>query len=151
MKTTILVVCLGNICRSPLAEGVLKSKLSPIKFRVDSAGTAGFHIGKSPDYRSIKIAAKHGIDISLQKARAFKVEDFNIFDRIYVMDRNNLENIKLLAETQEEKNKVCLILENEEVPDPYYGDENDFKKVFGLLNNACNKIKSDLISSFHAP
>ena len=67
------------------------------------------------------------------------------------MDRNNLENIKLLAETQEEKNKVCLIIENEEVPDPYYGDENDFKKVFDLLNNACNKIKSDLISSFRAP
>jgi protein-tyrosine phosphatase len=145
------MVCLGNICRSPLAEGILRSKLSPIQFRIDSAGTAGFHIGKSPDYRSIKIAAKHEIDISLHKARAFKVEDFNIFDRIYVMDRNNLENIKLLAETQEEKNKMCLILENEEVSDPFYGDESDFKIVFDLLNNACNKIKSDLISSFHVP
>jgi protein-tyrosine phosphatase len=145
------MVCLGNICLSPLAEGILRSKLSPIQFRIDSAGTAGFHIGKSPDYRSIKIAAKHGIDISLHKARAFKVEDFNIFDRIYVMDRNNLENIKLLAETQEEKNKMCLILENEEVSDPFYGDESDFKIVFDLLNNACNKIKSDLISSFHVP
>ena len=134
------MVCLGNICRSPLAEGVLKSKLSPIKFRIDSAGTSGFHIGESPDYRSIKIAAKHGIDISLQKSRAFKVEDFNIFDRIYVMDRNNLKNIKLLAETQEEKNKVCLILENEEVPDPYYGGGNGFEIVYNMLDKACDKI-----------
>ena len=145
------MVCLGNICRSPLAEGILKSKLPSSHFHVDSAGTAGFHIGKSPDHRSIKVAANHGIDISHQQARAFQTVDFNRFDRIYVMDRNNLENIKLLAETQEEKNKVCLILEIEEVPEPYYGDENDFKKVFDLLNNACNKIKSDLISSFRAP
>jgi protein-tyrosine phosphatase len=89
------MVCLGNICRSPLAEGVLKSKLSSTHFHIDSAATASFHIGKSPDHRSIKVAADHGIDISLQKARVFKLEDFNLFDKIYVMDRNNLKIIKI--------------------------------------------------------
>jgi protein-tyrosine phosphatase len=140
------MVCLGNICRSPLAEGVLKSKLSSNYFHIDSAATASFHIGKSPDYRSIKIAADHGIDISLQKARAFRIEDFNLFDKIYVMDRNNLKTIKQLAETPEQKFKVSLILKNEDVPDPYYGDESDFKIVFELLNEACEKIKFDLIN-----
>jgi protein-tyrosine phosphatase len=140
------MVCLGNICRSPLAEGVLKSKLSSKYFHIDSAATASFHIGKSPDYRSIKIAADHGIDISLQKARAFRLEDFNLFDKIYVMDRNNLKTIKQLAETPEQKVKVSLILKNKDVPDPYYGDESDFKIVFELLNEACEKIKFDLIN-----
>jgi|TARA_X000000950_G_scaffold229299_1_gene277092 protein-tyrosine phosphatase len=140
------MVCLGNICRSPLAEGVLKSKLSSNHFRIDSAATASFHIGKSPDYRSIKIAADHGIDISLQKARVFKLEDFNLFDRIYVMDRNNLKIIKQLSETPEQRDKVSLILENEDLQDPYYGDESNFKIVFELLNEACEKIKFDLIN-----
>ena len=140
------MVCLGNICRSPLAEGVLKSKLSSTHFHIDSAATASFHIGKSPDHRSIKVAADHGIDISNQKARAFKLEDFNLFDKIYVMDSNNLKIIKQLAETLEQSNKVSLILENEDVPDPYYGDESDFKIVFELLNEACEKIKFDLIN-----
>ena len=84
------MVCLGNICRSPLAEGVLKSKLSSNHFHIDSAAIASFHIGKSPDYRSIKVAADQGIDISLQKARAFKLEDYNLFDKIYVMDKGNV-------------------------------------------------------------
>tara|TARA_A100001015_G_scaffold23584_1_gene26625 strand:+ start:248 stop:670 length:423 start_codon:yes stop_codon:yes gene_type:complete len=140
------MVCLGNICRSPLAEGVLKSKLSSNHFRIDSAATASFHIGKSPDHRSIKIAADHGIDISLQKARVFKLEDFNLFDRIYVMDRNNLKIIKQLSETPEQRDKVSLILENEDLQDPYYGDESNFKIVFELLNEACEKIKFDLIN-----
>ncbi len=140
------MVCLGNICRSPLAEGVLKSKLSSNHFRIDSAATASFHIGKPPDYRSIKIAADHGIDISLQKARVFKLEDFNLFDKIYVMDRNNLKIIKQLAETPEQRDKVSLILENEDLQDPYYGDESNFKIVFELLNEACEKIKFDLIN-----
>ena len=146
METNILMVCLGNICRSPLAEGVLKSKLSSTHFHIDSAATASFHIGKSPDHRSIKVAADHRIDISHQKARAFKLEDFNLFDKIYVMDRNNLKIIKQLAETPEQRDKVSLILENEEVPDPYYGDESNFKIVFELLNEACEKIKFDLIN-----
>ena len=140
------MVCLGNICRSPLAEGVLKSKLSSTHFRIDSAGTESFHIGKSPDCRSIKVAANHGIDISLQKARPFQLEDFSLFDKIYVMDRNNLKIIKQLAETSEQRDKVSLILKNEEVPDPYYGDESDFEMVFGLLDNACDKIRFDLIN-----
>ena len=139
------MICLGNICRSPLAEGVLKNKLSSTHFRIDSAGTESFHIGKPPDYRSIKIAANHGIDISLKKARQFQLEDFYLFDKIYVMDRNNLRIIEQLAETSEQRDKVSLILKNEEVPDPYYGDESDFEMVFGLLDNACDKIRFDLI------
>ena len=95
------MICLGNICRSPLAEGVLKSKLSSTHFHIDSAATASFHIGKSPDHRIIKVAADQGIDISLQKARSFKLEDFKLFDKIYVMDRNNLKTIIQLAETPE--------------------------------------------------
>ena len=124
------MVCLGNICRSPLAEGLLKSKLSSNHFNIDSAATASFHIGKSPDYRSIKVAADQGIDISLQKARAFQLEDFNFFDKIYVMDRNNLKTIKQIAETEDQRDKVNLIRENEEVPDSYYGYELDPKMVF---------------------
>lgn len=146
VETSILMVCLGNICRSPLAEGILKSKLPSSHFHVDSAGTAGFHIGKSPDHRSIKVAANHGIDISHQQARAFQTVDFNRFDRIYVMDRNNLKNVISLAQTAKDRERVSLILENEEVPDPYYGEESDFEMVFDLLNNACEKIKSDLIN-----
>ena len=95
------MACHGNIRRSPLAEGLLKNKLYSTHFHIDSSATASFHIGKSPDHRSIKVAADQGIDISLQKARSFKVEDFNLFDKIYVMDRNNLKVVKQLAETPE--------------------------------------------------
>lgn len=86
MATKILMVCLGNICRSPLAEGILRSKLPKDKFLVDSAGTGGWHAGELPDNRSMKIASKYGIDISHQRARQFQVQDFHTFDYIYVMD-----------------------------------------------------------------
>ena len=140
------MVCLGNISRSPLAEGVFKSKSFSTHFHIDSVATANFHIMKSPDHGSIIVTADHGIDIILQKARSFKLEDFKLFDKIYVMDRNNLKTIIQLAETAEQFNKVSLILGNEDVPDPYYGDENDFKIVFELLSKACEKIKFDLIN-----
>lgn len=143
------MVCLGNICRSPLAEGILKSKVSENIF-VDSAGTAAWHSGNLPDNRSIAIAKKNGIDLTNQKARQFLIEDFDQFDQIYVMDRSNYVTVCRLAPNEEALNKVELILneskpgKNLEVPDPYYGGENGFEDVFNMLNEACNNIKNKI-------
>lgn len=150
MRTKVLMVCLGNICRSPLAEGILKSKLGKEAIQVDSAGTASYHIGKKPDNRSIFIAKKYGIDISQQRCRQFTAKDFDEFDRIYAMDRSNYENIITLAETENEIAKVNLLLHksniaNKEVPDPYYGGEDGFEEVFHLIDAACNLIALDII------
>jgi protein-tyrosine phosphatase len=140
----VLMVCLGNICRSPLAEGILKSKSKNII--VDSAGTAGYHIGNKPDIRSIEIARKYNLDISDQRARQFNTNDFNIYDKIYAMDNDNYSRIISLAENQKEIDKVDLILNEsypnqyKSVPDPYYGGEKGFENIFHLLNNACEKI-----------
>lgn len=138
------MVCLGNICRSPLAEGILKSKLPLDRFRIDSAGTAAYHIGNSPDIRSIAVAAENGIDISHQKARKFLQDDFDRFDKIFVMDRSNLDNIMQMALTPDDLNKVALLLGEEEVPDPYYENENGFKKVFDLIDRACDQLSEEL-------
>ena len=134
------MVCLGNICRSPLAEGILRSKLPPEQYHIDSAGTASYHIGSAPDPRSIEVAAKNNIDIAWQKARAFTKEDFQVFDKIFVMDQNNYDDVIGLSSSVAEKYKVQLILANSEVPDPYHGDATNFKMVFNLLDEACNKI-----------
>ena len=140
------MVCLGNICRSPLAEGILKSKSKNVY--VDSAGTAGYHIGKKPDSRSIEIGLKHSIDISDQRARQFNSNDFSEFDKIYVMDNDNYTKIISLAKNQEEIDKVDLILneiypnEYMSVPDPYYGGDQGFINIFNLLDKACKKIAS---------
>ena len=138
------MVCLGNICRSPLAEGILKNKLPLDRFKVDSAGTAGFHIGRSPDHRSIEVAAQNGIDISRQKARKFTPNDFKEFNKIYVMDHANLANVLQMASTPEDRNKVALLLETDEVPDPYYENEEGFKTVFRLIDQACNCLTNKL-------
>ena len=148
--TKILVVCLGNICRSPLAHGILQSKLSSDKFIVDSAGTGAYHIGNSPDYRSIAVAKKNGIDISMQQARQFKVSDFDEFDIIYAMDSSNYKNILSLAQSESDKEKVKLILNenpdltNKNVPDPYHGDTSDFEYVFKILDETCFLIADKL-------
>ena len=149
MKTKILMVCLGNICRSPLAEGILKSKLNLNSFFIDSAGTGGYHIGNPPDPRSIAVAKKYEIDISEQKCRQFTDEDFTIFDTIYVMDLNNYTNVIKLAKSQSHKDKVKLLLseinsEIKQVPDPYY-DDNGFENVFHLIDKACSVIANKLI------
>jgi len=146
----VLMVCLGNICRSPLAEGILKSKVNADEVFVDSAGTAAYHIGKGPDHRSIKVGEEHGIDISMQKARQFNVTDFRVFDYIYVMDQANFDNVVSLATTEKERKKVKLILNeispemNSEVPDPYYGGEDGFKNVYDMLDLACDTINKKL-------
>ena len=139
------MVCLGNICRSPLAEGILKSKVDPELVFVDSAGTAGYHIGSSPDPRSIAVASKYNIDITDQRCRIFTRTDFHQFDLIYAMDRSNYSDIMSLAEEPEHFQKVRLLLEevelsHKEVPDPYYGGEKGFELVFDLIEQACNSI-----------
>ncbi|CAA0151186.1 low molecular weight protein-tyrosine-phosphatase [Tenacibaculum maritimum] len=146
----ILMVCLGNICRSPLAEGILKSKVDSKKVFVDSAGTAAYHEGEQPDKRSILIARENGIDITNQRARKFEYSDFLDFDLIYAMDESNYQNILSLAKNKEDREKVKLILkevavsENNNVPDPYYGGDKGFKIVYQMLNEACDSIVSKL-------
>ena len=151
MPIKILMVCLGNICRSPLAEGILASKLPKDKFVVDSAGTGSWHIGHSPDKRSIAVAQKNGLSISNQRGRQFKNSDFDEFDYIYVMDNSNYRDVIHLAKTSEHKDKVNLILnelfpdENVDVPDPYYGVANGFDNVYQMLNEVTDIIAKKLI------
>ena len=145
--TRVLMVCLGNSCRSPLAEGIFKSKVDPENFFVDSAGTGSYHVGELPDPRSIEIARHHQIDITDQRARQFKVQDFDEFDMILVMDQSNYYNVMRLARNEDDKSKVSLILDvlnqsTNEVPDPYYGGANGFKLVFDMLDQACEEILS---------
>ncbi len=140
------MVCLGNICRSPLAEGILKSKTKHLNIIVDSAGTAGYHLGNPPDTRSIEIAEKYGIDLTKQRARQFTINDFDEFDKIYAMDTNNYANIIALARNENDRNKVDVILNEvnpksfQSVPDPYYGGDNGFQNVYNMLDEACDKI-----------
>ena len=131
----ILFVCLGNICRSPLAEGImlnLKNRYR-LNLHIDSAGTANYHVGEAPDKRTIANAKKNGIDLSALRARQFTVSDFDEFDVIYVMDKTNLKNVLALAKNETHRQKVVLFLEavNKtdvvEVPDPYYGTEKNFE------------------------
>ena len=151
MPVKILMVCLGNICRSPLAEGILASKLPKDNFIVDSAGTGSWHIGHSPDKRSIAIAQLNGLCIDNQKGRQFKTSDFDKFDYIYVMDNSNYGNVINLAKTEEHKNKVHLILnelfpgENVDVPDPYFGMTNGFETVYQMLDEVTDIIAKKLI------
>lgn len=152
MQTKILMVCLGNICRSPLAEGILQSKLNNQTHKVDSCGTSNYHIGGKPDIRSIEVAKKHNLDISHQKAAQFKKSFFDHYDHIYVMDNSNYNDIIALTQSPDQIAKVKLILDeiypnqNLDVPDPYYGGDQGFEEVYLMLNNACEKIASRLLS-----
>ena len=152
MSVKVLMVCLGNICRSPLAEGLLASKLPKDIFFVDSAGTGGYHIGREPDHRSIATAKKNGLDISHQKARKFTSADFENFDYIFVMDNSNYDDVTFLAKTDEQKQKVSLVLDelfpgdNVDVPDPFYGLQNGFDMVYEMLDEATDLLAKKLIS-----
>ena len=139
-KGNVLMVCLGNICRSPLAHGIFEQLSKEFSITVDSAGTASYHIGSSPDPRSIKTAMKHGIDISNQRARQFTKTDFDAFDHIFVMDRQNLRDVLKLSQSEVERNKVKLLLTNEEVEDPYYGGDEGFEIVFNKIEKASKDI-----------
>jgi len=142
------MVCLGNICRSPIAEGILRYKANEygLSIETDSAGTSNYHIGNPPDPRMILTASKNGIDISDLRARQFVAADFDRFNLIYAMDESNYENILNLAKSEEDRKKVMLILNevhpnsNNEVPDPYFGGDQGFQHVIDLLNVAVDKL-----------
>ena len=144
----VLMVCLGNICRSPIAEGVLrhKSEQQGLNIEVDSAGTAAYHVGEQPDSRMQLTAQNHGIDISGQRARQFSFDDFDRFDVIYAMDGSNYQNIISLAENDEDRDKVKLLLNEYKpgadmsVPDPWHGGSEGFERVFQLVDAACDNI-----------
>jgi protein-tyrosine phosphatase len=150
--TRILMVCLGNICRSPMADGLLRRKVKEenLNVFVDSAGTANYHVGKRPDKRMCDTAKQNLTSIDELRARQFTVEDFNSFDKIYAMDEENYKNILRLAKTQSDTQKVELILnelypnENRGVPDPYYGTEADFQEVYTLLDHATDVVISKI-------
>lgn len=143
------MVCLGNICRSPLAEGIMKTKV-PESFIVDSAGTISMHEGEHPDKRAIKTAANHGVDISKQRSRPITRTDFETFDKIYCMDIDVYADVVSKAKNEDERQKISLFLEaagdhkNAEIPDPYWGDMKDFENVFQLLDKGCNAIKEQI-------
>ena len=144
------MVCLGNIYRSPLAEGILKSKLPENIFFVDSAGTANYHIGRQPDHRSIETAKKYGVDITNQRGRQFVVSDFDDFDYIYAMDSTNFNDIISLSRNINDASKIKLILDEladvdtADVPDPYYGVSQGFENVYRILDSACNIIANKI-------
>lgn len=142
----VLMVCLGNICRSPMAEGVFRNKAQEkeIELVVDSCGTADYHVDEHPDPRSVKKSSEHGIDISNLIGRQFSYDDFNRFDIILTMDRDNYRNVMALARSEEDKAKVKMTLNytypqsNMDVPDPWYGGEQGFEDVFQLLDQAAD-------------
>ena len=146
----ILIICLGNICRSPLAEGILKHKANKagLNWTVDSAGTNGFNAGCPPHKFSQKVAKINGIDICDQQCRHFRPDDMDNFDKIYVMDEENYFDVKRIAKEKWNEKKVDFLLnevypgQNREVPDPWFGGEDGFHKVFELLERACEAIIS---------
>lgn len=144
----ILMVCLGNICRSPLAEGILQDKAwkAGLDWKVESAGTGGYHIGEAPHRLSQKVAKQNGIDISQQCCRQFVKEDMLDFDKIYVMDDNNYAEVKRISKNLWDEKKVDFLMnglhpgKNENVPDPWYGNEDGYHKVYKMISEACDNI-----------
>jgi protein-tyrosine phosphatase len=148
----ILMVCLGNICRSPMAEGIMREKLkeSQIKGMVDSCGTASYHVGDDPDRRAQSCLMNHNIDIHSLRGRQFDISDFDKFDYIFTMDENNYRDIKSLCRSERDEAKVSMIMnevypnQNKAVPDPYYGGIEGFEYTYELLDLACEKIAKRL-------
>ena len=145
---SILFVCLGNICRSPMAEGILchKAEKGGLKLKIDSAGTESFHVGENPDRRAITIAKEHGIDISKLVARQINQDDFVTFDLILVADTQVYNEVIGIARNETDKKKIDFIMNldhpdsNTAVPDPYYGGMDEFEKVFQMLDKACDAL-----------
>ncbi len=144
----ILMVCLGNICRSPMAEGILRKKMQEegLQIEIDSCGTASYHVGDAPDRRAQQTIRNHGHDISSLRGRQFNMDDFDRFDLIYAMDEENYDNILQLARNEEDRKKVHMIMNmaypnrNIAVPDPYYGGLKGFEETYTMLELACDKI-----------
>jgi len=147
------MVCLGNICRSPLAQGILEGKVEEkgIEAEVDSCGTSSWHVGEPPDERMQQEATAHGINLSHMRARQFTIDDFDDFDKIFVMDTSNYENVLALARDENDRQKVDLMLNvslpgsHKSVPDPYFGGGAGFQKVYELLDEACEKFAQSLV------
>ena len=141
------MVCLGNICRSPLAHGVMEHlvKEQGLDWQVDSAGTGNWHVGQGPDRRSTREARNNGIDISKQVCRQFSAHDFDDFDLIVVMDKNNQRDVLAQARNEENKKKVRLLLGDQEVPDPYY-DDAQFAPVFKMVEEGCLKLIKEILA-----
>ena len=136
----LLMVCLGNICRSPLAEGIMQhlADEAGLDWQVDSAGTGDWHVGEGPHHGSIRVARSHGIDITNQVCRLFRVSDFDEFDLILAMDKSNLSNVHAMARNEQDRQKVRLLLGDAEVPDPYY--TNLFEEAYDLIEAGSEKI-----------
>ena len=139
------MVCLGNICRSPLAHGILEHMANEkgLNWEVDSAGTGNWHVGEGPDRRSVRTAREHDVDISKQICRQFKTSDFDEFDHIFVMDKNNLSDVLAQARNKTDEQKVKLLLGDKIVPDPYY-DDNQFEPVYNMIEAGCRNIVKQL-------
>lgn len=137
----ILMVCLGNICRSPLAHGVLQhlARSRGIGWTIDSAGIGGWHVGNPPDRRAIAIARRHGVDISEQRAQQFHDSHFDAFDHILAMDCENLGSLMSRAKSAEQRARIQLFLGDGEVPDPYY-DDRLFEPVYQLVRQRCTEL-----------
>ena len=155
-KVSVVFVCMGNICRSPTAEGVfrhvVKQRNLSDQIEIDSAGTHAYHIGESPDSRSQSTALSRGVDLSAQRARKAITEDFERFDYIIAMDRSNFENLKQLGDGAD-LTKLHLFMDfasdwdNEEVPDPYYGGANGFEQVFDMVQSASEGLLEHILKS----
>jgi len=144
----ILLVCLGNICRSPLAEGILREKArrASLDWEIDSAGTNGYHIGEAPHHLSQKVARHNGLDIGSQRARRFTANDFQHFDKIYALAGDVLDDIRRIAGKNFEPAKVDLLMnelhpgKDQDVPDPWYGPESGYHEVYNMISAAADKI-----------
>ena len=151
----ILMVCLGNICRSPMAEGILRAKSAGLPIEVDSAGTSGYHAGENPDARAVHTLRKKGINISTLVARQFSMDDFDHFDLIFTMDKSNYDNVLALARSEADTEKVRMLVDElhpssfTEVPDPYFGGDAGFEHVFELLDQATDKLLNRLRHEWH--
>lgn len=158
-RISVLFVCLGNICRSPLAEGVFRDLVDRARlsdgFRIDSAGTGSWHVGSPPDARSVQVAAQHGLTLDCS-ARRVTPADFREFDHIVAMDRSNLRDLKRMAAEQGSHSRVVLLREFDprgggDVPDPYYGGANGFERVFRMIDRSCRALLEDLLPHGQAP
>ncbi len=149
---SVLFVCLGNICRSPMAEGILRTRAAEagLALHVDSAGTAGCHVGEPPDARAVRVSRSNGTPIDAQRARQLNRRDFARFDLILAADANNLRDLRAL-QTSDSGARTALLLEwaglgeGMQVPDPYYGRVEDFERVHALLDRACRRMTARLL------
>lgn len=139
------MVCLGNICRSPLAHGIMQHLVEQegLDWEIDSAGTGDWHVGNQPDRRSIAVAKKYGVDITTQRAQWFQPDLFDRYDRILVMDDNNLRDVLALGRNDEDRAKVQMFLPEGIVPDPYY-DETQFEPVYSMIEKRCKELLQEL-------